>query len=55
MYTALMADERTDLVSTNRLGHGWASGQWVYQKLSNQSRESVSQQPILSAIWLRYV
>ena len=28
---ALLPDERTDLVSTNRLGHGW-----VYQKLANQ-------------------
>ena len=28
---APLPDERTDLVSTNRLGHGWA-----YQKLANQ-------------------
>ena len=31
MEVALLADERTDLVSTNRLGDGWA-----YQKLDNQ-------------------
>ena len=31
MEAALLPDERTDLVSTNRLGHGWA-----YQKLANQ-------------------
>ena len=31
METALLPDERTDLVTTNRLGHGW-----VYQKLANQ-------------------
>ena len=28
---ALLFDDRTDLVSTNRLGHGW-----TYQKLANQ-------------------
>ena len=31
MESALLSDERTDLVSTNRMGHGWA-----YQKLANQ-------------------
>ena len=31
MEAALLHDERTDLVSTNILGHGWA-----YQKLTNQ-------------------
>ena len=31
MEAALLPDERTDLVSTNRLGHGWA-----YQKLATQ-------------------
>ena len=31
MEIALLSDERTDLVSTNRLRHGWA-----YQKLANQ-------------------
>ena len=31
MEAALLPDERTDLVSMNRLGHGWA-----YQKLANQ-------------------
>ena len=31
MEAALLPDERTDLVSTNRLGHGWAN-----QKLANQ-------------------
>ena len=31
MEAALLAGERTDLVSTNRLGHGWA-----HQKLANQ-------------------
>ena len=31
MEAALLPDERTDLVTTNRLGHGWA-----YQKLTNQ-------------------
>ena len=31
MEAPLLPDERTDLVSTNRLGHGWA-----YQKLANQ-------------------
>ena len=31
MEAASLPDERTDLVSTNRLGHGWA-----YQKLANQ-------------------
>ena len=31
MEAALLSDERTDLVSMNRLGHGWA-----YQKLANQ-------------------
>ena len=31
MKAALLPDERTDLVSTNRLGHGRA-----YQKLANQ-------------------
>ena len=49
MEAALLPNERTDFVFTNRLGHGWA-----YQKLTNQSRDSVSQQPILSAIWLTY-
>ena len=47
METALLPDERTNLVSTNRLGHGWA-----YQKLANQSQDSANQQPILSAIRL---
>ena len=28
---ALLPDERTEFVSTNRLGHGWA-----YRKLTNQ-------------------
>ena len=46
MEEALLPDERTHLlVSTNRLEHGWA-----YQKLQIR----VSQQPILSAIRLRY-
>ena len=31
MEAVLLPDERTDLVSTNRLGHGWAN-----QKLANQ-------------------
>ena len=31
MEAVLFSDERTDLVSTNRLGHGWA-----HQKLANQ-------------------
>ena len=31
MVAALLPDERTDLVSTNGLAHGWA-----YQKLANQ-------------------
>ena len=31
MKPVLLPDERTDLVSKNRLGHGWA-----YQKLANQ-------------------
>ena len=31
MESALLSDERTDLVSTNRMEHGWA-----YQKLANQ-------------------
>ena len=31
MEAVLLSDERTDLVSTNRLGYGWA-----YQKLANQ-------------------
>ena len=31
MEAPLLLDERTDFVSTNRLGHGWA-----YQKLANQ-------------------
>ena len=31
MEATLLPGERTDLVSTNRLGHGWA-----YQKLANQ-------------------
>ena len=37
---ALLADELTDFVSTNRLGHGRE-----YQKLANQSQDSASQQP----------
>ena len=35
MEAALLPDERTDLVSTNRLGHGWAC-----QKLANQKPSS---------------
>ena len=31
MEETLLPDERTDSVSANRLGHGWA-----YQKLANQ-------------------
>ena len=31
MEAVLQPDKRTDFVSTNRLGHGWA-----YQKLTNQ-------------------
>ena len=31
MDAAFLTDERTDLVNTNRLVHGWA-----YQKLANQ-------------------
>ena len=31
MQTAILPDKPTDLVSTNRLGHGWAC-----QKLANQ-------------------
>ena len=31
MEAALLPDERTELVSTNMLGHGWA-----YKKLANQ-------------------
>ena len=47
MEAALLPHELIDFVSTNRLGHGWP-----YQKLAIQSRDSASQQPILSAIWL---
>ena len=46
MEAALLAGERTDFVSTNMVGQGWA-----YQKLANQLRDNFSQQPILSAIW----
>ena len=35
MEAALLPDERTDLDSTNRLGHGWA-----YQTLANQQPSS---------------
>ena len=31
MEATLLLDERTDLVSTNRLGYGWA-----YKKLANR-------------------
>ena len=31
MEAALLPDKHTDLVSMNRLGHGWS-----YQKLANQ-------------------
>ena len=40
MEAALLPDERTDFVFTNKLKHGW-----VNQKLANQSRDSTSQQP----------
>ena len=35
MEAALLPDERTDFVSTNNLGHGWA-----YQTLANQQPSS---------------
>ena len=43
MEPALLPDERTDFVYTIKLGHGW-----TYQKRANQSRDSISQQPLLS-------
>ena len=40
MKAAILHDERTVFVSTNRLRHGWD-----YQKLANQLRDSAIQQP----------
>ena len=55
MEAALLPDERTDLVSTNRLGHGWA-----YQKLANQqpSSELVVRMAVIGCqprSWSRFV
>ena len=48
MEAALMPDERTDLVSTNRLGHGWA-----YLKLTNQQAIFRARHPIGAAADLK--
>ena len=63
MKAASLPDERTDLVSTNRLGHGWAyqklaNQQAVYQKLANQQavyQKLANQQAVFwgGCDWLR--
>ena len=50
MEAALLPDDRTDFVST-RLRTGWAMAGYA-QKMANQSRDSASQKPIFSPIWL---
>ena len=47
MEAEFLPDERNDSISMNRRRHGLAG-----QKLANRSRDSVSQQPILSAIMI---
>ena len=36
MEAALLPHERTDLVSTNRLGYGWATRNWPVSKPSSK-------------------